>query len=141
MTVHNFYLFNREGTCLCYREWSRNAKVEDSGNDQKNMFGLLYALRQFVSKLSPNEKGDSFKTFVTKTYALHYFETPTGLRFVLTTSRDYGPVDMVRNLKEIYSDVYVEYVVKNPMYRRGTVIDSEFFLAKLDSYIKMLPCF
>ena len=141
MTVHSFYLFNRQGTCLCYREWSRPSRVLNAANDQKNMFGLLFALRQFSTKLSPKSINDSLRTFTAKSYALHYYETPSGLRFVLTTSRDYGRDDLVGHLKEIYTDIYVEFVVRNPFHVVGRPIDSPLFLAKLDDYIKLLPCF
>lgn len=141
MTVFSFYLFDRAGTCLVYKEWKRTVKAIDTDDDQKNMFGMLFALRNFSQKLSPNAQTGTPHFFVTDVYALHYFETATGLRFVLTTSRDFGGRDMVRHLREIYSDIYVEYAVKNPLYVQGTPITAPFFLQRLDSYVRSLPCF
>lgn len=141
MTVYCFYLFDRSGTCLCYREWKRTVKVHDASDDQKNMFGMLFALRNFSMKLSPAPASGVPNFFITDVYALHYFETPTGLRFVLTTSKDFGDLDVVRHLGEIYSDIYVEYAMKNPLYRKGTPIKSDRFLSKLDTYVKAMPCF
>jgi trafficking protein particle complex subunit 1 len=141
MTVHSFYLFDRHGMCLCYREWSRTLKVHQPVDDQKTMFGMLFALRNFSSKLSPTPANGLPKYYATDVYALHYFETPTGLRFVLTTSKDFGAVDVARHLREIYADVFVDFVVKNPLYVRGTPILSELFLTKLDAYVQSLPCF
>ena len=141
MTVYSFYLFNRDGTCLCYREWQRPKKVLDNFHDQKNMFGMLFALRGFAMKLCQDDAAGIPKYFVTDVYALHYFQTPTGLRFVLTTSRDFRSVNVTKHLAEIYSRVYVEFVVKNPLYIRGTPIKSQLFVDKLDAYIKSLPCF
>jgi len=115
--------------------------VQDAGDDQKNMFGMLFALRNFSMKLSPNPSRGVPNFFITDVYALHYFETPTGLRFVLTTSSDFGTVDVGKHLRDIYSDVYVEYALKNPLYRRGTEIKSQLFLTKLDTYVKSLSCF
>lgn len=143
MPVYCFYLFDRAGTCLCYHEWQRAVAVHDAGDDQKNMFGMLFALRTFSIKLAPAGSPLSGvpKFFKTDVYALHYFETPTGLRFVLTTGSDFGTVDVARHLREIYSEVYVEFVVKNPLYKKGTIIKSELFLSKLDAYVRSLPCF
>jgi trafficking protein particle complex subunit 1 len=144
MTVHAFYLFDRTGACLCYREWSRALTVHTPEDDQKTMFGMLFALRTFTLKLSPAGGAPGAgvpRYFATDAYALHYFETPTGLRFVLTTSNDFGAVDVARHLREIYAEVYVEYVVKNPLARRGDRVQSPLFLAKLDSYVKSLACF
>lgn len=138
MTVFSFYLFDRSGTCLLYHDWTRRRPARDAGDDQKNMFGLLFALRNFATKLSSDGLP---KYFVTDVFALHYFETPTGLRFVLTTSTDFGGVDVSKHLSEVYATVFVEYVVKNPLYHRGDPICSDMFLSKLDTYIRSLPCF
>lgn len=141
MTVYSFYLFDRVGTCLCYHEWKRPKAVQDASDDQKNMFGMLFALRNFSMKLSPDPAAGVPKYFVTDVYGLHYFDTPTGLRFVLTTGTDFGTADVTRHLREIYSDVYVEYAIKNPLYKKGTEIKSELFLTKLDTYVRSLPWF
>ncbi len=37
--------------------------------------------------------------------------------------------------------VFVEYVVKNPMHNLGEPIKSELFNEKLDQYVKSLPYF
>lgn len=141
MAVFSFYLFDRTGTCLCYYEWKRTRPPQDISDDQKNMFGMLFALRNFSMKLSPDADRGIPTFFVTDVYALHYFETPTGLRFVLTTSNDFKGVDVSKALREIYDSVYVECVVKNPLYTRGSEIKSELFLTKLDDYVRALPCF
>lgn len=141
MAVFSFYLFDRTGTCLCYHEWQRTKPPQDASDDRKNMFGMLFALRNFSIKLSPDAERGVPTFFVTDVYALHYFESPTGLRFVLTTSNDFKGVDVSNCLREIYDSVYVEYVVKNPLYKRGSEIKSELFLTKLGDYVQALPCF
>lgn len=141
MGVYSFYLFDRAGTCLYYRAWNREHRALSPVDDEKTMFGMLFALRTFTIKLAPSGGVGVPRYYATDCYALHYFETPTGLRFVLTTTKDFGSVDIARHLREIYSEIYVEFVVKNPLYRRGTVISSELFSTKLDSYVQSLPCF
>lgn len=143
MTVYSFYLFDRHGTCLVYKSWARTLNVHKPEDDQKTMFGMLFALRTFTIKLSPGQSAPAGvpRYFCTDSYALHYFETPTGLRFVLTTSKDFGAVDVARHLREIYSEVYVEFVTKNPLARREDPIKSPLFLNKLDSYVRSMACF
>lgn len=144
MTVFSFYLFDRTGTCLFYNDWKRSVQPQDLTDDQKNMFGMLFALRNFSIKLSPDcnkpDKGTP-TYFVTDVYALHYFETLSGLRFVLTTSNDFKGVDVANSLQEIYDSIYVELIAKNPLYVRGSAIKSQLFKARLDAFVRALPCF
>jgi hypothetical protein len=139
MTVYAFYLFDRQGNCLCYREWSRPKLMKDATQDQKNTFGLLFALKNFCQKLSPTQPGGIVKNYSTDVYSLHYFESLTGLRFVLLTSR--GSRDLSGVLRDIYLNVYVDTVIRNPLYVPGKSIQSQLFLSKLDSSIKALACF
>uniref|UniRef100_UPI0039BF4DC7 trafficking protein particle complex subunit 1 isoform 6 n=1 Tax=Mus musculus TaxID=10090 RepID=UPI0039BF4DC7 len=70
MTVHNLYLFDRNGVCLHYSEWHR-----------KKQAGI------------PKE------------------------------------------------ELYVEFVVKNPLCPLGQTVQSELFRSRLDSYVRSLPFF
>jgi len=45
-----------------------------------------------------------------------FFETPTNIKFVMTTDPDVG--DMRETLKNIYKNIYVEFVVKNPLQKK-----------------------
>merc|ERR1712048_429728 len=49
MVCYNFYIFNRDGVCLYYSEWSRPKHVKDGAgtlvDDAKMMFGLLFSLK------------------------------------------------------------------------------------------------
>jgi len=63
----------------------------------------------------------------------------TGYRFVIIT--DPRTTDLHDYLVAIYSNIYVEYVVKNPLYKMGDRIDCEVFVSRLDAYLRGLPCF
>lgn len=72
-------------------------------------------------------------------YKLHCFESPTGLKFVLMTDPLVGNIkDILRN---IYSQIYVEFVAKNPLTIRGNIIQCELFKINLNRYISSLPFF
>ncbi|KAH9621996.1 hypothetical protein KSS87_019232 [Heliosperma pusillum] len=130
--AHMIYIFNRNGVCLLYREWNRQLHTLDPQQDHKLMFGLLFSLKSLTAKMDPTcaEKvnlgvpqlpgqGCSFHSFRTNTYKLSFMETPSGIKLILVTHPRTG--DLRESLKYIYN-MYVEYVVKNPLYSPGTPI-------------------
>ena len=63
--------------------------------------------------LRPDARSDEpFLSFSTSTYKLHYYETPTSLRFVMLTDPTAGP--MRNALRSLYAGPYIEHVVRNP---------------------------
>ena len=106
--------------------------------------------------------------FQTDTYKIYYLETASGLRFVLqtdpntnitqttntntttntnassssssksnATSNTTPTVDPLLGVYRLYVDV----LVKNPLYEIGTTITSQTFLTKFEQYIESLPYF
>ncbi|KAI4881794.1 hypothetical protein NFI96_019737 [Prochilodus magdalenae] len=178
MTVHNLYIFDRNGTCLHYSEWNRKKQAGISKDEEfKLMYGMLFSIRSFVSKMSPldmypltrdrlsgrvdrpstaqrsvQRRGvlrhvlrkelpwkDGFVSFQTSRYKLHYYETPTGIKLVMNT--DLGVPNCRDILHQLYSTVYVEYIVKNPLCVLGETLQSELFSSRLDSFVRALPFF
>ncbi|XP_057995372.1 uncharacterized protein LOC131169097 [Hevea brasiliensis] len=135
--AHMMYVFNRNGVCLLYREWIRPLHTLNAQQDHELIFGLLFSLKSLTARMDPTrlsfyfaEKGNlgmpqlpgqgcSFHSFRTNTYKHSFMERPCGIKIILVTHPWTG--DLRESLKYIHN-LYVEYVVKNPLYTPGAPI-------------------
>ncbi|KAL3427070.1 sybindin-like family protein [Phlyctema vagabunda] len=105
-------------------------------DDAKLIFGTIFSLRNMVRKLGGPE--DTFISFRTGQYKLHYYETPTNIKFVMLT--DTQTLNMRNVLHQIYVNLYVEFVVKNPLspveHPGGEGVANELFELALDQFVK-----
>ncbi|KAL8285312.1 hypothetical protein RB597_002416 [Gaeumannomyces tritici] len=175
MAVYSFYIFDRHTECIYTKQWlppprdeagtaagagagaiggggggggGRGKAARDSrADDAKLIFGTVFSLRNMVRKLGGDD--DAFVAYRTAQYKLHFYETPTNLRFVLLT--DTASMSMRNVLHQIYINLWVEYgeqtplvcsLVKNPLspaeHRGGEGVKNELFELGLDQFIRGL---
>jgi trafficking protein particle complex subunit 1 len=79
--------------------------IKRAGDDAKLIFGTVFSLRNMARKLGGDD--DAFISYRTAQYKLHYYETPTNLRFALLTEP--GAPSMRNVLHQIYINLWVEY--------------------------------
>ena len=138
MTVYNLYIFDRSCSCLYYKDWTRTKDAGISRDEEfKLMYGMIFSIKSLLTRLSTTNAKEGFVSYTTSKYKLHFYETPTGLKFVLNTDTNVG--DIQDTLRDVYSKLYVEYVVRNPLCKPGEPIESTLFASKLDSYVQSLP--
>ncbi|KAK4501954.1 hypothetical protein PRZ48_007764 [Zasmidium cellare] len=163
LQVYSFYIFDRHTECIYSKRWttpppsnpsaqsqrpslpngtaatniaSKRATKDD--NDAKLIFGTIFSLRRMVRQLGGQD--DLFLSYRTGEYKLHYFETPTQLKFVLLTDTRVGSMRTV--LHQIWATLYVEYVVKSPLapleHRKGEGVANELFEGGLESFMRSI---
>jgi len=107
-------------------------------DDAKLLFGVVFSLRNMVRKLSGPD--DAFISYRTSAYKLHYYETPTNLKFVMLTDVKMNNLRVV--LHQIYVNLYVEFITKNPLspieHKGGEGVAVELFEMGLDSFIRTI---
>ncbi|KAL8744986.1 MAG: hypothetical protein Q9190_002827 [Brigantiaea leucoxantha] len=131
-------------------------KTLSAEDDAKLVFGTVFSLRNMVRKLGgPDDKyvltqrlsfvksqlnqnpALSFISYRTGHYKLHYYETPTSLKFVMVTDTKTNNLRIV--LHQIYISLYVEYVVKNPLspveHPGGVGVDCEMFELGVEQFV------
>ncbi|KXZ46703.1 BET5 protein [Gonium pectorale] len=121
MGCFNIYVFNRQGTCVYYHEWFRPKSVrQGAGNlqdDQKQMFGLFWTLSNFCATMDPKEN------------------VGFGRRELILNTHREAP-DLTEVLQALYDDIFVEYVVKNPLYVPGQPFQSDQFVNALNAFLR-----
>ncbi|KAI6373287.1 hypothetical protein MCOR25_003493 [Pyricularia grisea] len=147
MVVYSFYIFDRHTECIYTKQWlppppsapeTSKPGRDSRKDDAKLIFGTVFSLRNMVRKLGGDD--DAFIAYRTAQYKLHFYETPTNLRFVLLT--DTASMSMRNVLHQIYINLWVEYVVKNPLapveHKGGEGVKNELFELGLDQFIRGL---
>jgi len=166
MVVYSFYIFDRHTECIYAKSWiptaalssntsntagsgaplsnpaatsSSSSNIISAASDKsKLVFGTVFSLRNMVRMLGGDD--DAFISYRTSQYKLHFYETPANLRLVLIT--DTIPDSMRNALHQIYINLWVEYVVKNPLapveHKGGEGVKNELFELGLDQFIRGL---
>jgi len=176
MTVHALHIFDRKGKTLFTKRYSsakqqQNQDAEQLAEQRKLIFGMLFSLRELVGSLTPEGASPALQSVRTGAGTLHCYETVSGLRIALYTNNnpimntigargpggDSSKTSFQTALKHIYSEIWVECVVRSPLYRPEDIqveplegrdnnagrfdIKSTNFEGKLDAYLASMPWF
>lgn len=173
MTVHAIHIFDRKGKTLFTKRYTKQQAVQDAeqlSEQRKLIFGMLFSLRELVGSLTPEGGSPALQSVKTGAGTLHCYETLSGLRIALYTNNnpimntigarqggDNSRTSFQTALKHIYSEIWVECVVRSPLYRPEDIqveplegrdnnagrfdIKSTNFEARLDAYLTSMPWF
>ncbi|KAL0205245.1 hypothetical protein P9112_000552 [Eukaryota sp. TZLM1-RC] len=129
---HCYYLFNRKGKCLFYREWNRTHQALDPVEDQHLMFDFINAIKTGVSLGAPVQT-DTFSVVKTCSYCMHHYESATGYHVIVITDPNTTSISPLTTSS--FEDLFLNFVVKNPSWTPQSVITEEIapsFIKKLD---------
>lgn len=89
------------------------------------MYGMLYSIRNFVNKMSPVDVREGFQCYRTSKYVLNYFETPSGVKFVMNTDlHSQGVRELLQQINSQVSCIFVSLLK----------MDFHFFYSEIDLY-------
>ena len=137
LDIHFPLFFSPKGQCLFYQEWEETkiTHSEHPEEDKRLVFGMLFSFKAMVDSLSPSPSLSGYRKMLMDTCNLHVFETLSGFRFIVNTTSEC--TDFQSQLREIYSSIFVETVVKNPLcrYELGSKIENELFEERLATFL------
>nr|CCC93129.1 conserved hypothetical protein [Trypanosoma congolense IL3000] len=135
MPLYSIYIFNRYGDNIFYKEWNRTTAVREG--EMGLVAGFIYTLQHFSSQLSSDGEG-GFQAVQTPLYKLHYYETMTGYRVALLSSKDLDTTFVQDILHKMFSEVFHKTVTKDPAYshKQGCVITSTTFSGALEKLFR-----
>jgi hypothetical protein len=164
VALYNMYIFDKVGRCLYYWENNRpyRSHLADSPDEEKRLvFGLIFSLKHFAAKLGPStdqqsggEDGEieattsastaaavGIKALRTNVFTLHQFESPTGYKFIANTSVCSSKQEKEVNslLTRLYTDIFISFVLQNPLYRVGTPISFPRFQQEVEFLLLKKP--
>lgn len=175
---HILNIFDRRGKTLFTKTYSsqaaqqgqqlvaQNTSDEDVLAEQRKLvFGMLFSLRELVGSLTPEEEPAALHSVRTGASTIHNYETASGLRFSMYTNNDAhastskgSDAPSIRDaLRHIYTEIWVETVVRSPLYRPGEMVSADEaradvaagkfdirstnFEKKLDAFLQSMPWF
>lgn len=131
--IYGFYLFSRKGSCLYSEEFVQFEQRGTSKEREKFLFGLLRTIKNFCHFVSHEPKDNVVRVVTTASFRLHILMTVTGLRFVILSGLETPRLD--QTLHYLYQ-LYCEYVLKNPLYHVGDIIECQTFSKQVSKHLK-----
>lgn len=103
-----------------------------STNEYLMLAGTLHSVHALTTRLSPIEGSSGLEVLETSTYALHCFQTLTGLKFIVITDLRQFQTDVIIN--KVYQ-LFGDYVMKNPFYQLDMPVRCDLFDRRLGDYL------
>ncbi|KAJ2718898.1 hypothetical protein GGI07_005530 [Coemansia sp. Benny D115] len=136
--IHAVFIINRSGGLIYNKNYSKGI-AQLSSNEALIFAGTFHGIHALASRISPAAKGGSsardggIQTIDTRSFRIHCFQTPTGIKFIAATDLlESKLADVLNRVYMLYSD----YALKNPFYNLEMPIRSEMFDTRLQQLVQ-----
>ena len=119
-------------SCIFHKEWQTIPDTATKEDRERLLFGLLFSLNRTATKMSPKDHPGQLSSLTTSQYKMHFYQTATGYMFVLLTSANCP--NLREKLRQFFQQVFLPYVVMNPLYELNTPIKIAAFDNAVDSF-------
>ena len=100
MKIQQLYIFDRH----CNKIYFQDALgLKKDNEDSKLVYGVVFSLRNILSKLVTQPSSEGYFAYTTDMYKLHFYQTPSALRFVLFTGVDVDSLQGQQMMIKLYS--------------------------------------
>jgi hypothetical protein len=131
MAVQSLYILNKAGGLIYQRDF-RSGLNKLSTNDYLVLAGTLHSVHALTCQISPAGSSSGVTMIETSKFALHVYQTLTGIKFIVVMDlRQFSPDIIISRIYQLYSD----YVMKNPFYQMDMPIRCDQFDRFLNSYL------
>lgn len=120
-SVFNVYIFDRHCNCVFRADYMPPSNELDPEEHAKLVYGVVHSMLGLCQRL---KQESPFISMSTSSCWMHVLHTPTNLRIVMLTNKD---LDNCRDLlRTIYEELYLNYVIKNPLSLDSKITNTKF---------------
>jgi hypothetical protein len=130
-TAFALWIINKAGGLIYSRTYA-DGLATLSSNDNLILASTFHSIHAIASRISPVPRSSGIHSIEADTFKMTCLQTPTGIKFVLSTTPSHPAPDAV--LKRVY-ETYADYL-KDPFYTIEMPIRSEVFEQKMQVAVR-----
>ncbi|KAJ3132301.1 hypothetical protein HK101_004616 [Irineochytrium annulatum] len=132
--LYSFYIINRSGG-LVYQKDYADGVAKLTSNEYLVLAGTVHSIHVITSRISPVPGSNGFEVLESDLFKMFCVQSPTGTKFLLIT--DPGQQSVELPMRRI-SDLYADFVMKNPFHTPDMPIRSELFDLNMQKLVAKL---
>ncbi|KAJ3113484.1 hypothetical protein HDU96_003351 [Phlyctochytrium bullatum] len=132
--LFSLYIINKAGGLIYQKDYTDGVSKLTS-NEYLVLAGTVHSIHVITSKISPVPGSSGLEVLESDLFKMFCVQTLTGTKFLLVTDPAQQNVDGY--MKKI-SEIYADYVMKNPFYTPEMPVRAELFDLQLAKFVKQI---